>query len=343
MSFINSSPLAGMNGNHQFAYEPTQNETTQNDLMRPSQIGFNEGFRPTPISLPIDTPGNGYSNGSGASASGSSDANSFFSGIMQTLSNLMSQIAGLFGQSGASASNYGNGYASTGSQFQPQENAYTSATASSTGDPHEAFNGTTSTGVNQSGKWDSMKSHSDLLDSDSFRGGYQVSTTTTTPNSSGVTLNASATVTTHNGNDAVTLNNDGSYSVTENGQNVALTQGQATQIGRNETVTLNADNSLTIVDTNHQGGSLTTTLSKNGNGGVDVNASGSNVDLGGYLVNKTDQQAPPVAYQPYQTPYQSPYAAAYGSNLLSTQTAGFDTYGYGNETEPLGAGEIEFA
>jgi hypothetical protein len=282
---------------------------------------------------------------------------------MNGFSNVINQIMSMFGSgsssttgtsaSSGSASYAGTGYTTSPTTTQVPEDNFTTVTASSTGDPHEAFNGTTSGGATVSDKWDSMKAHGDLLDSDSFHGGYQVSTTTTTPNAQGVTYNASATVTTGNGNDSVTLNKDGSYAVTENGQNVTLTQGQAVKIGRDETVTLNADKSLTITDTNKSGASLTTTLSLNGNG-VDVKASGSKVDLGGYLVSKTDRDVNPVAYAPqYNGGGYAPYNgsspaqldSAYNDQAYQNQYAGTATspYQYASETEPLGAGEIEFA
>jgi len=363
MSFINGSQLAGLNSNAEYPLQRQQNESAQSDMLR-RQPSTGDGYQNTPIALPIAYPG------SSSSPSSSSDTN-FFSSIVQNLTNAISQIrAYLAGQSATTGTGSttgigtgtptGTGCTANPTQTQQPENYFASATASSTGDPHDAFSGTTGGGASVSDKWDSMTGHGDLLDSNSFRGGYQVSTTTTTPNANGVTYNASATVATDGGKSSVTMNKDGSYVVTENGRNVTLTQGQATQIGRNETVTLNADRSLTIADTNHQGGTLTTTLSNNGNG-VDVNASGTGVDLGGYLVNKTESTADPIANQPQSPP---PWFAngsmqgagsepwlqtQYGSN--QTQSYNTSQFGatqsspleYGNDTEPLGAGEIEYA
>jgi hypothetical protein len=344
MSFINGSPLAGMGTTPAFEYERPQNETLQNASYAASPYG--DGFARTPIALPIEGPTQNpgaFEGGSayGTAPTGSSSENAFFASIMNSLSNLMQQISSYFGGSSAT----GSGGAT---QTQAPENFFSNATASSWGDPHDTFNGTTSQGGNVSDSWDSMQGHADLLHSDSFHGGYQISTTTTAPNASGVTYNASATVTTHDGNSAVTLNKDGSYSVTSAGQNVALTQGQTTQIGHGETVTLNADKSLTIVDTNRQGGAITTTLSDNGNG-VDVKASASNVDLGGYLVTKSDRDADPVAYE-QSSPGGYGYGYGYANGTPGVAYAGntnpYDpTTGlpYGSETEPLGAGELEFA
>jgi hypothetical protein len=362
MSFINGSQFAGLSSNAEFPLQREQNESAQNDLMR-WQPASGDGYQNTPIALPIAYTGQSYGGNDGSNfgsgASGSSTSNNFFQSILQNLNNAISQLTSyLSWQTGTGSASTGTttgtGYTNSPTQAQQPENYFTSATASSTGDPHDAFNGTTGNGANVNDKWDSMQSHGDLLDSNSFWGGYQVSTTTTAPNAQGVTYNSSATVTTNGGNTAVTMNQGGSYSVTENGRNVTLTQGQATQIGHGESVTLNADNSLTITDTNHQGGTVTTTLSNNGNG-VDVSASGSNVDLGGYLVNKTETSADPVAFesqggittpvgidepwmQNTENGYQLPsYATSQFSTMQNSPTA------YGNDTEPLGAGEIEFA
>ncbi len=333
MSFINGSQPAGFGGSTPlFAYQNEQDPADAANQQNYRAPQFGDGFRNNPIALPAQNwnpnEGTGSANGYGSSgyAAGGSSDDSFFASIMNSLSNLMSQLSSYFGgTSGVSTTGTGWNGAPSGSS-QP-ETAFSNVSASSTGDPHEALNGTTSAGASVGDKWDSMQSHSDLLDSDSFGGGYRVSTSVTTPNANGVTYNSSATVRTAGGRDAVTLDKDGSYSVTENGRNVTLAQGQATQIGRDETVTLNADKSLTIVDSNHRGGELTTTLSLNGNG-VDVKASGSNVDLGGFLVDKTDRDAdsPPLSSAPQQ-PFPYPYGDA----------------SYGSRTEPIGAGELEFA
>ena len=45
-----------------------------------------------------------------------------------------------------------------------------------------------------------------------------------------------------------------------------------------------------VVDAKNKNGStLTTTLTNNGQGGIDVNAQGQNIALGGYLVNSQSQ------------------------------------------------------
>src|SRR5579864_5557103 len=80
---------------------------------------------------------------------------------------LLSMLANMFGMgsSGACGSSY----------FQ-------NASASSTGDPHLAFNGTNASGNAQQTRFNSMSSHEDLLSSNSFQGGYRISTRTTQPN-----------------------------------------------------------------------------------------------------------------------------------------------------------------
>ena len=341
MSFINGSPLATLGGTPAFDYERPQNESTQLASLASSQYG--DGFGRSPIALPIQSPIeiSGYpGSGSASDAPPGCDPASqsaFFTSIMNSLSNLMQQIASYFGGSSAgtgssagSGSSAGGG-TTYGSTAATPQTMYSSATASSVGDPHDAFDGTTSQGATVADKWDSMHGHADLLDSGSFHGGYTVSTTATTPNASGVAYNASATVTTHDGETAVTLNKDGSYAVTSDGRNVSLTQGEATQLGQGESVTLNADNSLTIVDSDHQGGSITTSLSENGNG-VDVKATASNVELGGYLVNKSDRDADPVAFE-------APNAGGY--HYAGTNDPPYQKYA--SQAEPLGAGELEFA
>ncbi|MEO6991918.1 MAG: hypothetical protein ABI346_07720, partial [Candidatus Baltobacteraceae bacterium] len=62
--------------------------------------------------------------------------------------------------------------------------------------------------------------------------------------------------------------------------------------------TLEPGGKLSVTQTNGQGGSITTTLASNGKGGVNVEASAHDVQLGGYLVDggKADPGGPvPVA------------------------------------------------
>ncbi|GAC1393164.1 MAG: hypothetical protein NVSMB31_12260 [Vulcanimicrobiaceae bacterium] len=167
---------------------------------------------------------------------------------------------------------------------QAPESFYNDATASSTGDPHLAFDGTQGNGNRQSARFDSMVGHTDLVDSDSFNGGYLVSTQVTTPNASGVTLNKSATLTTNYGQTQITLDNSGNTSITSNGQVIPITSGQTLDLGGGQTVTKNNDGSLSMVNTNGQGGTMNTIFKSNG-AGIDVTTSAHQVDLGGDIVN----------------------------------------------------------
>jgi hypothetical protein len=226
-----------------------------------------------------------------AATSDQSGAGGVFAAFLSSLTNLFSQLLALVSSANLTSQ--------TQPPSQPQQNsgerAFSDATASSVGDPHESFDGSSSAGTNVRGRWDSMTSHQNLLSSDSFAGGYRVATTATSPNSNGVTLNARADVATDAGRTNVGMNADGSYDVTSFGSHVDLVQGRAVHLNADETVTLNADRSLTIDERNAAGGTLATTLRSNGSGGVDLSSSAHNVDLGGYLVSKNDADADPVA------------------------------------------------
>jgi len=273
----------------------------------------------------------------GGSSSGSTGLGGF-SGIMNGFMNLLSSALSSLG------SLFGSGSTSTPVTTPPSggslpQTMYANATASSVGDPHDAFSGTTAQGQNLSQHWDDMNAHHDLLSSDSFVGGYRISTTATTPNANGVTYNASATIATDGGATAVTMNANGSYSVTENGQNVALQQGTAVPIDATESVTLNADGSLTVADANATGGSLTTTLKSNGDGGVDVNAHATNVDLGGYLADRSAIVTGPVRRQG-----DAPLASASQSFADPSQSLASEGLAmpFGTFTSQYGSGESSF-
>jgi hypothetical protein len=190
--------------------------------------------------------------------------NALLSQIMNVLQQLLSAIGG------------------QGNTAQP---LFSSAQASSTGDPHLAFNGTTVAGTQQS-HYDSMDDHPDLLDSNSFRGGFQIGTSVTAPAANGVTWNRRAAVTTNFGGTQVSLDNQGNALVLRNGKSVNLAAGQSLQLGRGETVTRNGDGSLVISDDNGSGGYVTTTLRDSGPG-VDVSVDARGVALGGDLVRRT--------------------------------------------------------
>lgn len=187
-------------------------------------------------------------------------------GLMQQL---LSMLANMFGMGGASAG---------GSSY------YQNASASSTGDPHLAFNGTNASGNAQQTRFNSMSSHEDLLSSDSFEGGYRVSTRATQPDASGVTYNRKATVTTGYGQTRVSLDNGGNASISQNGRTCELARGQSYNLGNGESVDYGKNGSLVVTDRNAQGGTIKTTLSENGQG-IDVHTQASNVDLGGDVVH----------------------------------------------------------
>lgn len=201
----------------------------------------------------------------------------FWSGMLQKIFAILTEIL----------SALGGGLAQTGSG----QKLFASATGSSTGDPHLAFSGADAQGQSTASHFDSMTDHDDLLDSDSFAGGYRLSTAVTQPDKNGVTYNDSATVTTQNGQTRVTLDRAGQASYTVAGHVYEIAKGQSVDLGTGETVSRASDGTLTICDENGDGGRITTTLRDSGSG-VDVSASAQNVELGGDLVVGAD--APPV-------------------------------------------------
>lgn len=194
-------------------------------------------------------------------------------GMIAQLMNIVQQLLAMLGLQGAQG----------GQQY------FTSANASSTGDPHLSFTGTGVGGSGAQAHYDSMTGHSDLLDSASFAGGYRISTSVTQPGANGVTYNQQATVSTGFGSTQVSLDRSGNATIVRNGQTTALANGQSFDLGNGEVVTRNADGSVAIRDDNGLGGTITTTLSENGQG-VDVNVQANNVDLGGDLLNQPPQQ-----------------------------------------------------
>ena len=231
------------------------------------------------------TPASGSNVGwNGGSDSGLSGFDAIMNGFVKALQSVLASIEQKFGLAPGS-----------GQSAALAQTYFTDATADSVGDPHETFAGTPTSGPSVAAKWDSMNSHADLLDSDSFGGGYQVSTTVTSPNGKGVTTNAQAQVALDGGATKITMNADGSYSVFEHGLDTSLEQGRAQSLGDGESVTLNADNSLSVEAKNSSGGSLVTTLRASG-GGVDVKNTATNVDLGGYLVTHSDDSAGTPGY-----------------------------------------------
>jgi hypothetical protein len=208
---------------------------------------------------------------------GNASSVGIFASFMNVMQGFMNQIAQMMqGRQGGGA----------GAGSSPQQ-YFTTASLSSTGDPHDAFSGTTGSGRQVSGKWDSMRSHDRLITSNGVPGGFNVATQATPPQANGVTYNQSATITANCGKTVVTMGQNGAYSVIDNGQALSLIAGQTSTLSNGETATLNNGGSLTVGVSNGQGGSISTTLSYNGNG-VDVNATANNIDLGGYLADKQD-------------------------------------------------------
>jgi len=183
-------------------------------------------------------------------------------GVAQFLSQMLSQL-------------FGNGNTSGNANAYGGEQYFNNASGGSVGDPHLSFNGST---------WNNMGSQPDLLNSDSFRGGYQLSTQTTAPNAQGVAYNQSATVATQFGGTQVSLDNAGNATITQDGCSYPLQSGTSVDLGHGETVARNQDGSLSITCANERGGEITTTMRDNG-AGVDVTTNSHDVNLGGALVN----------------------------------------------------------
>jgi hypothetical protein len=200
------------------------------------------------------------------------------SGLLQQLMQMLQSMMGYEGYGGCNG--YG-GYAG-GCNGYGNEQYFSNASGSSTGDPHLSFNGS---------HWNSMSSQPDLLDSDSIPGGYQVSTQVTAPNAKGVTWNQSATVALDDGNVAVSMNNEGQATVRSGDRLIPIAAGQTLNLGNGASVICNGNGSLSVLAQNGYGGSIQTTLTAQGQG-VNVQTNASNVDLGGALV--AGNQQPPI-------------------------------------------------
>jgi hypothetical protein len=180
-----------------------------------------------------------------------------------------------------------------GAKHGHREEHFGKVTASSKGDPHETL---------ESGKvddhWNNMASHGDLLDSNSFgTDGLTISSQATAPNAKHVTRNQSVTVSMDGGQASVTVK-DGSYSVTSGKKDVKLKVGQTVNLGHGDSVTLESNKPgaerLKVTQSNGKGAKLDETLEAH-NGGVNLSATGSDVNLGGYLVTHKDQGATPAS------------------------------------------------
>ncbi len=146
-----------------------------------------------------------------------------------------------------------------------------------------------------------MASQPDLLNSDSFNGGFRISTQVTPPNGKGVTWNQSATVSLNNGATKVSMNDNGQASITSFGQPVSISRGQTLQLGDGESVTYQQNGSLRVVAQNGDGGRIDTTLNPQGKG-VNVDVTAHDVDLGGALVNGYERQPEPSGPVPVPGP-----------------------------------------
>jgi hypothetical protein len=246
-----------------------------NDVMRPPAISPGDGVTPQWWGPMTNNPGL-----MGGRWIGFPGANGGILSIVQSLMGMLQQLlaALMNGNGSTSAGNPSSGY--------DPDQAFKDVDISSTGDPHIAETGTAwgpngTTNVDK--RYDSMTSHDDLVDSRDVADGYRVSTTVTQPGANGVTYNQSASVHTDRDSDQITMNKDGSFSITDHGGTVGLIKGQTVMLSGSETVTENQDGSLTVNAANERGGSISTTLRATGNG-VDVTTHGHNVRLGGDAV-----------------------------------------------------------
>lgn len=220
----------------------------------------------------VTSPWYGLPSQSGFGTPGFSPMQGLLGGLMSLMQSLMALLGNLLSSATAQSP------PGAGPQQQVQD-----ATLSSTGDPHLAETGTTATGpVDQ--HFDSMSAHGDLLHSSDIAGGYRVSTTVGAPNANGVTTNSSATVHTAFGQDQVTMRKDGTFSITDRGQAVALTSGQTVTLSGGATVTQNNDGSLVVSAANGNGGTIATTLRAAGGSEVDVTTQAHAIGVGGDIV-----------------------------------------------------------
>ncbi len=235
--------------------------------------------------------------------------------LLTGLGSLLSQLAGALGSSQG-----GSQLAQLGQSAQPQQ-FFQSATAGSVGDPHCSFSATAGNGETTRARWNSMQSHRNLLDSNSFAGGYRITTQVTQPNAKGITLNQCASVDTGDGATRVSLDAGGDATLYANGVTQSIADGEQVNLGNGETVTRTDQGAVIVRDENGQGGSITATLSTK-DGGVNVWADANEVDLGGYLAG---QGASPAAFAP--TPNFGPPAPAtqvqpYGTGRRYTMDEG---------------------
>jgi hypothetical protein len=225
-------------------------------------------------------------------------------GMLQQLMQMLQSLTGYgcnapYGPSNAPP--YGQGscppYGPGNSHASGNERFFQNATGSSDGDPHLSFNGA---------RWDNMTSQPDLLSSNSFAGGFQISTQTTPPSGKGISWNQSATVSLNDGATKVSLNNDGQATITNNGQSVAIARGQTLQLGNGESVTYEQNGSLRVSAQNGSGGRIETTLTAQGRG-VNVDVTAHDVDLGGSLINGWEERREGREPGPWREPWPAPW------------------------------------
>jgi hypothetical protein len=174
----------------------------------------------------------------------------------------------------------------------------------STGDPHLSVTGSArhadGTTVAVDSHFDSMAAHGDLFSTRDFGDGFTVSTTVTQAAANGVTQNASATASMNGGRDTVTMNAAGTVSVASGGMAIALAPNQSLELAGGATVNEAANGTVSISESAF-GATLSTTFAQNGTGGVDINATGTNVTLAGDLIAggaKPAAQAPANVRRP---------------------------------------------
>ncbi len=220
-------------------------------------------------------------------------------GVLQQLMQMLQSLTG-YGCNGA----YG-GYGGSGASCPPDRNEryFQNASGGSDGDPHLSFNGA---------RWDSMASQPDLLNSNSFAGGFRIATQATPPNAKGVTWNQRATIALDGGATNISLNDRGEPSIASCGRQIPISRGQTVQVGDGESVTYEQNGSLRVCAQNNGGGRIDTVLTPHGNG-VDVDVTAHDVDLGGALVNGSvvpDPMPRPVQppIEPIRNPLQEQYA-----------------------------------
>ena len=241
-------------------------ETTPGGPPASSFLGISGGIAPSTDAIArMIQPQNSFYGGAQPGVFGGAQSCPFGGGLWSAIQGLLQQLSSMLSQFTDGAANSG----------MPSEQYFSSANGGSIGDPHLSFNGAT---------WDNMGNQPDLLHSDSFAGGFSLATQTTPPNGQGVAWNQQATISTNYGANTVSMDNTGAASVTMNGMPVALQAGTPLNLGNGDTVTLGTDGSVQMTANNGLGGSITTTLRKNGNG-VDVTCSANNVDLGGALAD----------------------------------------------------------